>query len=456
MLLVYNILVGFAFVFILPYFVWRYKLAAFDKLSVGIKQRLGFYDIEKGRYIILHASSIGELKTVTMFIDKLKKIFPEKKVLVLTMTPYGYKYVFDKKIADEVIFAPIDIPFCVEKLFLRVIPEMLILVESELWPNLIFSAKRKGAKIVSINARMSDKSFKRYLFVKEFIAEILKKIDFICAREESDRNKFIALGYDEKKVIKTGNMKYDMIKEVSRVGSPAAKSKRQETRDFGFTENDLIFVAGSTREKEEEIVINVYKKLVVDFKSLKLVLAPRYPERCSAIEKILQKENINFIRRSQLTTYPRLKSGATPLTSPAANLLGTFHCLLLDTIGELIDVYSVGTVIFVGGSLFDDAGGHNMLEPAELGKTVVFGKFVKNFKESAELLISEKAAFQVSDEEEFYNSARMLLSDEKLRDAMGKRAREVVISRRGATDKNLKIVLEIIKNENANTRELMR
>ncbi|HAX62234.1 MAG TPA: hypothetical protein DCX95_06770 [Elusimicrobia bacterium] len=305
MLLVYNILVGFAFVFIMPYFIWRYKLAIFDKVAVGIKQRLGFYDIEKGKYILIHASSVGELKTITMFIEKLRKIFPEKKILILTMTPYGYKYVLDKKIADKVVFAPIDIPFCVEKLFLRVIPEMLILVESELWPNLIFSVARKGAKIVSINSRMSDKSFRRYLFVKEFIAEILKKIDFICAREESDRKKFIALGYDEKKAVKTGNMKYDKKSEVQ---SPKSEVRK---KNFGFAEDDLIFVAGSTREQEEEIVINVYKKLSEDFTNLRLVIAPRYPERCLEVEKILQKENISFIRKSQLPTSYSLCSPPT-------------------------------------------------------------------------------------------------------------------------------------------------
>ncbi|MFA5780278.1 MAG: glycosyltransferase N-terminal domain-containing protein [Elusimicrobiota bacterium] len=433
MLLVYNILVGFVFVFVMPYFIWRYKLAIFDKVAVGIKQRLGFYDIEKGKYILIHASSVGELKTITVFINKLKKIFPEKKILILTMTPYGYKYVLDKKIADKVVFAPIDIPFCVEKLFLRVIPEMLILVESELWPNLIFSVARKGAKIVSINARMSDKSFRRYLFVKEFMAEILKKIDFICAREESDRKKFIALGYDEKKAVKTGNMKYDKTETVYAKTSITKK-------DFGFTDSDFIFVAGSTREQEEEIVINVYKKLAEEFINLKLIVAPRYPERCLEVEKILQKENISFIRKSQL--IPR----GLPLVAVSGLPLPAYHCLLLDTIGELTDAYSTGTVIFVGGSLFDGAGGHNMLEPAELGKTVIFGKFVKNFQESAKLLISEKAAFQVSDEKEFYNSARRLLIDIELMDEMGKRAKEVVISRRGATDKNLKIISEILKN----------
>ena len=437
MLLVYNILVGFAFVFIMPYFIWRYKLAIFDKVAVGIKQRLGFYDIEKGKYILIHASSVGELKTITMFIEKLKKIFPEKKILILTMTPYGYKYVLDKKIADKVVFAPIDIPFCVEKLFLRVIPEMLILVESELWPNLIFSVARKGAKIVSINARMSDKSFRRYLFVKEFMAEILKKIDFICAREESDRKKFIALGYDEKKAIKTGNMKYD--KTETAYTKPSIIK-----RDFGFTDSDLIFVAGSTREQEEEIVINVYKKLAAEFSSLKLIVAPRYPERCSEIEKILQKENISFIRKSQLSAidgvYPAKSGGLSDAKASATK------CLLLDTIGELTDAYSIGTVIFIGGSLFEGAGGHNMLEPAELGKTVIFGKFVKNFQESAELLILQKAAFQVGDKEEFFNRAKELLNNLELRDAMGKRAKEVVISRRGATENNLKIISEILKN----------
>ncbi|MBN1384675.1 MAG: 3-deoxy-D-manno-octulosonic acid transferase [Elusimicrobia bacterium] len=423
MLLVYNILVGFAFVFILPYFAWRYKLSAFNKIAVGIKQRLGIYNIEKGSYILLHASSVGELKTVTEFINKLKKAFPGKKVLILTMTPYGYKYLLDKHIGDKVVFAPIDIPFCVEKLFLRVTPEMLILVESELWPNLIFSAKRKGAKIILINARMSDKSFRRYLFIKEFMSEILKRVDLICAREESDRKKFIALGYDKSKTIKTGNMKYDKMEHKE-------QKPKKTKEDFGFLKEDLVFVAGSTREKEEDIVISIYKKLVANFKNLKLIVAPRYPERCNEIEKSLQKEEISFIRKSKLSNTNN---------GQVAN-----SCLLLDTMGELADVYSAGTVIFIGGSLFDGSGGHNMLEPAELGKTVIFGKFVKNFQESAEALLSNNAAFQIKDENEFFNTAFKLLSNNDLRDTMGKRAKDTVISQRGATDRNLKIVTEAL------------
>ncbi|MEW6557728.1 MAG: 3-deoxy-D-manno-octulosonic acid transferase [Elusimicrobiota bacterium] len=428
MLLIYNILVGFAFVFVLPYFVWRYKLAAFDKIAIGIKQRLGFYDIEKGKYILFHASSVGELKTITLFITKLKKMFPEKQILILTMTPYGYKYAVDKKIADKVIFAPIDIPFCVEKLFLKVIPEMLVLIESELWPNLVFSAKRKGAKIVSINARMSDKSFRRYLFVKEFITEILKKIDFICAREESDRKKFIALGYDETKVIKTGNMKYDIKSEAyQRMQLPGVRKT-----GFGFKDTDLIFVTGSTREKEEEIVINLYKKLIPQFNNLKLVVAPRYPERCLEIEKILQKENLSFFRKTQLSTINYQPS--------------TINCLLLDTIGELLDFYGIADIVFVGGSLFDESGGHNILEPAELGKPVIFGKYIRNFQESANALLSNHAAFLINNTQEFYETVLKLLTDQKLRIETGKKARETVVAQRGATDRNIRIVSEMLEN----------
>ena len=425
MLLVYNILAGFVLIFILPYFFLRYKLGLFRKAAVGIKERFGFYNIDKGSYIILHASSVGELKTVTNFVIKLRKEFPQKKILILTMTPYGYKYVCDKNISDYVYFAPIDIPFCVEKLFLKATPLMLILVESELWPNLIFSAKRKGATIVLINGRMSDRSFKRYLFIKEFMAEILKRFDLICAREESDKKKFVVLGFDEKKIIKTGNMKYDKIEYKEH---KIIKTKR----DYGFSETDLIFVAGSTREKEEDIVINVYKRLVSKFRGLKLVIAPRYPDRCKEIEKLLEKENIVYRRKSQLNNNDLKISG--------------YRCLLLDTIGELASIYSIGTVVFVGGSLFEGAGGHNMLEPAELGKTVIFGKHVKNFKESAEGLVSNEAAFQVEDENEFFDCAHKILSDQKLRDEMGNKAKEFVINQRGATDRTIKIISEMIKN----------
>ena len=421
MLLIYNILVGFAFVFILPFFVWKYKFGILSKASVGIKERFGFYDIEEGRYILIHASSVGELKTVSEFIFVLKKLLPEKKILILTMTPYGYQYALEKKLADKVIFAPIDLPFCIERMFKKVTPEMLILVESEMWPNIIFSAKRKGAKVVSINSRMSDRSFKRYLLVQEFMSEILLKMDIICAREDSDAVKFLKLSYGRANVVKTGNMKYDSQKTPW----PARTNK-----DFGFAASDIIFVAGSTREKEEEVVANVYRRLLSSFPALKLIMAPRYPERCPEVENVLTKEKISFVRKTQLSTVN--------------GQLQTVNCLIIDTIGELMGAYSVASIVFVGGSLFAGAGGHNILEPAQIGKPVIFGSFMSNFREPSHAMLTGNAAFRVQNEEEFYLSAAKLLSDSRLRSDMGKRAQEIVASRIGATTRNAEIVKELL------------
>jgi len=416
-LLIYNILVGFAFVFILPFFIWKYKFGILSKASVGIRERFGFYDIEEGRYILLHASSVGELKTVSEFILVLKKMLPEKKILILTMTPYGYQYAQEKKLGDKVVFAPIDLPFCIERMFRKVTPEMLILVESEMWPNIIFSAKRKGAKIVSINSRMSNRSFKRYLLVREFISEILMKMDIMCAREDSDAGKFLKLSYGRANVVKTGNMKYDAQKRPR-----AAKTNK----DFGFADNDMIFVAGSTRENEEEVVANVYKKLLPSFPKLKLIIAPRYPERCPEIEGVLSKMDIRFIRKTRMAD-----SGASKYTH---------DCLLIDTIGELMDAYSAATIVFVGGSLFAGAGGHNILEPAQLGKPVIFGSFMSNFSEPSRAMVAGNAAFQVHGEKEFLGSAAKLLADGQLRVKMGKNAQEIVASRIGATTRNAEII----------------
>ena len=424
MLLIYNILVIFAFILLMPFFIWKYKSGVFGKIFIGIKERFGFYDIETGKYILLHASSLGELKTVSEFIFLLKKSLPGKKLLVLTMTPYGYQYAIEKKLGDGVVFAPIDLPFCVENMFKKIAPEMLIMVESEMWPNIIFSAKKKGAKIVSINTRMSDKSFKRYLLIKEFVAEILLKMDAVCAREDSDAKKILELSYGRAKVTKTGNMKYD-----SRKGVFVSKTGK----DYGFTDADMIFAAGSTRENEEKIVIDVYKRLLEHFPGLKLIVAPRYPERCAEVENILSEAGIKFIRKTSMSGI-----------SSANN----YDCLIIDTIGELMDVYSAATVVFVGGSLFSGAGGHNILEPAQFGKPVIFGSFMSNFDEPAKAMIAGNAAFQVNNEEEFYSSAFKLFSDEKLRSNMGIRAREIVASRIGATERNVEIVKGLLSESN--------
>ena len=417
MLLIYNILVGFAFVFILPFFIWKYKFGILGKASVGIMERFGFYDIDEGKYIIVHASSLGELKTISEFLRMIKKLLPSKKVLILTMTPYGYNYAVEKKLGDKVAFSPIDLPFCVERMFRKVTPEMLVLVESEMWPNIIFSAKRKGAKIVSINTRMSDKSFKRYLMVQEFISEILLKMDIICAREESDAAKFLKLSYGRANVIKTGNMKYD---------SRNIQLPSKKPGDFGFSAFDLILVAGSTRENEENVVINVYKKLLPLFSNLKLIIAPRYPERCPEIESILIKNDIKFIRKTRMADA--IKQGAR------------YDCLIIDTIGELTEAYSAASLTFVGGSLFPGAGGHNILEPAQLSKPVIFGSFMSNFAEPAAAMIAGGAAFQARNEGEFYAAAAKLLSDGALCADMGRKAKEIVSSRIGATARNAEIV----------------
>jgi 3-deoxy-D-manno-octulosonic-acid transferase len=417
-LLIYNILSGFAALFVIPFFIWKYKLGFVSKASIGIKERLGIYDIEKGKYVLLLSSSVGELKTARNFLTKFANAAPDKKILVLTMTPYGYKYALEEGLGNKAVFAPIDLPFCVEGLFRKVTPEMLILVEGELWPNLIFSAKRKGAKIVSINSRISERSFKRFLWVKEFMARLLKNMDMVCARELSDADKFVALGCDSAKVTRTGNMKYDSFAGDARKQPMAAV-------DFGFQADDVVFVAGSTREGEERIVIDVYKALLPDSPRLKLIIAPRYPDRCSEIENMLSSDGISFRRRTAASAGP-------------------VDCLLVDTIGELMDIYSAASVVFVGGSLFDGAGGHNILEPAMLGKPVVFGKYMSNFREPSRALIEAQAAFQVEDEDDFLNKMRLLLSDHKLRADIGIRAHEVVLSQTGATDRNLKAVLRML------------
>jgi len=421
-LLIYNILVGFAFIFILPFVIWKYKAGFFKKVSIGLNERFGLYNIPQGKYILLHASSVGELKTVEIFVRGIKKRFPEKRIIILTMTPYGYRYAYDNRLGDEVAFAPIDIPFFVERVFNKITPEMLILVESELWPNLIFSAKGKGAKIVSINARMSDRSFKRYGFIREFMSEIVNSLDLICARENSDAEKFSYLGYGRAKVKKTGNMKYDGLLS----GKPVPQKMPE---DFGFSSEDMILVAGSTRDNEEEVVLWAYKNLFKDIPNLKIIIAPRYPERCKDVAALLQKIGITFVERSAFKDNV------------------SFHgkqCLLLDTIGELAAAYSTASVVFVGGSLYPGAGGHNILEPAALGKAVVFGKYMSNFKEPSESLVAASAAYIAYDKEDLYNKLLQLLNNEQTRNECGARARNIVHNQVGATERNIEIISDML------------
>jgi len=423
MFLIYDILITGITLFFLPYIL--IKIIYKQNKEIWL-ERLGYIDLPLtgNKYIWIHCASVGEINIVRIFISELVKLFPEYKIVLSVITPTGKKVANESNLPVEKIFYfPFDISFIINRIVKRLDPVLLILVETELWPNLIRYTNKNYTKIMVINGRISSKSYSKYKFFKFFIKKILKNIDLFLMREENDRTRIINLGAEKTKVFVTGNMKYDIIKEIQELS--ITKS------DFGFNPNDKIFVAGSIREGEEEKIVNAYEKARKELfgynLNLKMIIAPRHLNRTGIIEKLIQSKDIKYTLK-------------TKLKSTNSN----FDCIILDTYGELINAYSIADIIFVGGSLVR-TGGQNIIEPAMLSKLVMFGPHMESFSEPANLLKATDSAVIVNSSDELSKNIVFYIKNEQLANMKGKKAKSVVMSMRGVTEKNMYHIKNLLK-----------
>ncbi|HCJ67267.1 MAG TPA: hypothetical protein DHV62_08105, partial [Elusimicrobia bacterium] len=295
--LFYKLLLYLSFPFIFFFYFFEYKGQIFSDFS----QRLGFFPSEIKKkinqskdWLWIHAASVGEVRTATNLIIGLRKIFPEKMILLSTVTPTGRELAKKENLTDLVIYLPLDFKWAIRKILSFIKPALLILIESEIWPNFIQQTKIFGAKIVLVNGRISNKSYQRYKIFYPFICEVLSYIDFFAMRENTDGERIIALGAPREKVKITGNMKYDAVTQSPI--HPVTNFKR-----LGFKPEEVVWVCGSTREGEEEIILEVYLEVLKKYPNLKLILALRHLERIPEIENLLKQRNISFLRKSSLT-----------------------------------------------------------------------------------------------------------------------------------------------------------
>jgi 3-deoxy-D-manno-octulosonic-acid transferase len=370
--------------------------------------------------IWFYASSVGEAGVCEILI---KEILKQKKNIdfhVSLMTDSGCKIAHSNlsHLAD-ISYSPIDTPFNVEKTFKIIKPDLLCIIETELWPNLIFEAKKNKIPVIISNARISNSSLKNYLKIKELSEFVLSLVDRFYAASFKDRKNLLQLSCANEKIFVTGNAKYDFYIDKNNT----EKIRKTFQKMLGFNENDLIFVCGSTREGEEEILTSVFKKLKNNFPDLKLVLVPRHLSRLDEIKKIFIKKNIDF----------RLRTENSDKKSDA---------VIIDTMGELKKIYTLADIVFVGGSL-KNFGGQNILEPASLGKPVIFGRYMDDFKEISQIILSEKGGFQVS-EADIYDVIRNLLEDNDLRKTTGLNAFYAVEKNRGAAKKQAEEILKAL------------
>ncbi len=395
-----------------PY--WLLRSRAKGQPWRGLSERLGYLgslsDQTPVDSIWLHAVSVGEVLSVVPVLQQLRRRFPDSSLYVSTSTATGRKLA-DEKLAglvEGVFSAPLEFPWCVARVFRTLRPRVLIIAETEIWPNYFFQAKRFGAEVLLINGRMSDRSAPRYRALNWFFKPVLREADAILTQSESDRERFIAAGAPERKTRVGGNLKYDF--ELPNAALP-------QDIEFFFRNAapDKIVVAGSTREGEEALLAQTFRDVASSHRRSLFVVAPRHPQRFDEAERAF--DQFPVVRRSMLPT-------ATVPSLPAV--------LLLDSLGELAALYSHADVVFVGGSL-NGWGGHNVLEPAVSGLPVIVGPSMQNFRQITDDLLEVGGLLQVDSADQLSTALKRLLSNPRERATLGENGRQLAASKRGAT-----------------------
>ena len=416
--LVYNILLTSFLLLSVPYFLLR------PSFRRNLAQRLGFFpDLKDSSPIWVHAASVGEVFCAIPLIKKIKKEFPHYRIMMTTITFTGTEAAKTSlPEIDHVLFLPVDHPIILRRTLKRVQPSLLLIAETELWPNLLRASGKRGIPIILFNGRISRKSFPRYHLLKFFFRKCLENISLFLMQTEEDRNRIIQVGAPSEKVKAVGNLKFDQTFPVF-----TQETKSELINSLSLQGKENILIAGSTHSGEEEILIDLFNELRVIDPHLILFLAPRHLQRIEEVERILKKKNIPWMRRTSLSA-DRKQSIQEGKALPKV--------ILLDTMGELMSLYSLGTLIFIGGSLVP-VGGHNPLEPLFFKKCVLFGPHMFNFLEISSHLSEGGGAIQVKGKEDLAFHLKRLLSDETERKEIGERGYQFLEKHRGATERTM-------------------
>jgi len=413
MYILYNIFLILATVLLFP--VILFKLLTVPKYRGGLTQKLGrlrkgvLRVIKDTRPIWVHAVSVGEVMAAHPLIRELRKTYPDRKLILSTVTVTGH-YTARRRVpeADAVFYFPFDYPCIVRKVIRGINPEIVLVAETELWPNFFRELKRAGIPSAVINGRISPKSHRNYLRLKSFFSQVFEQVTLFCMQSEEDAGRIKDIGADPAKVMITGNLKFDQKIPAARPNPVTIPPGRK------------VITAGSTHRGEEAALIEIFSRLREKYPQLLLIVAPRHPERFDEVAGIINNAGYDCQRR-------------TRLKGPVKDVL------LLDTIGELRTFYALCDIAFVGGSLVK-VGGHNLLEPAAMKKPVIFSRYMFNFKEISEALISSGGGVMVRDKGELYVQLDTLLSDPELAKRMGERAFRVIEANSGAAKKTINAI----------------
>lgn len=367
--------------------------------------------------IWVHAVSVGEVLLISRLAQNLKGVFPLFRIVISTVTQAGFEVAQKTFPGDLVIFAPLDFSFIVRRYIKLLKPKIYVAAETEIWPNLFYGLRQKRVPIVLVNGRLSDKAFRGYKIARPLLKQILSGVHCFCMQSESDAEKIKMLGADPQKIEVTGNMKFDSL--------PTVEGLKERHRCF--RDQDIPLVAGSTHPGEEEILLDVYQGLSEEFPNLRLIVAPRHIERTEEVAGLIEKKGLKILRFSKISDEPLEKNSV----------------VLVDTMGQLKELYAAAKLVFIGKSLAV-RGGQNIIEPAFFAKPILIGPFMDNFKDITEIFLQESAIIQVKDQEELRLKLKELLKNLKAADAFGRRARSVVEKNAGATARTVKIISRIL------------
>ena len=428
--LLYNLLLLLSVLFLIPYYLLRGL--RFGKSRRGIRERLGFYSpeqiatIQSRRTIWIHAVSVGETRAAMPLIRQLHSQYPEFQILVTNVTETGHEVALKVKEIDLCLFFPFDFPSAVRKALNTVNPELIIIVETELWPNFIKLADQSDIPLALVNGRISDRSFPRYRFIRFLLKPILETFSVLCMQSQVDAERISVLGAPDRRVENTGNLKFDYeLKNVS------AEEIGQRKKHYRLPEAVTIYVAGSTHAGEEKQLLEAYRQISPQIKQkLILVLIPRRPERKRDVVLLLKELKFQYRLRSSLKERD--------------SLLAAGEVLLVDTLGEVLDFYSIADLVFVGGSLVP-TGGHNLLEAALLAKPVIFGPHIHNFKEISAKMIRAGAGVKVADQQGLVRQSVKLLNDPPYCRAMGEAGRSLIAENAGTTERTMHHIAKLLR-----------
>lgn len=424
-----------AWLLALPFII----LAALTRTMRGKRRREGFGErfgfIAPGKLaplaghevIWIHAVSVGEAIAAKPLIKAIRQKFPEHKIVLSNVTETGHEIAAGIADVDLAIYFPFDLSFIVARALRAIKPCCVVIVETEIWPNLLRTARRMGVPVMLANGRISDRSFNRYMKLEWAFRHILPDFAALCMQSAEDARRIAAMGAPAADVHVTGNLKYDIP-----VLSPSAGQRRALRQRYGLPADLPVFIAASTHQGEEEQVADAYRKILSGGAALTMVLVPRHPERAPDVSAMLAGRGIICRLRSTLSAEPEpLRVG---------------EVLLVDTIGELMDLYSASDMAFVGGSLVP-VGGHNVLEPASCKLPVLFGPHMHNFREISQLLLARDGAVQVADAEELAETLRSMLTDPVRCRVLGENAAGLLTENAGATGSHLDIMAALMKRE---------